>query len=100
MQTNTVHGLPVQSRVAAAYSTVPAARAMILAHMAMNRMGQMQQGSRHGVMAKAGRQGMTRQNKAVVAKQPVVKLTGTGLAVKQPADDPTGTGLAAKTAGR
>ena len=41
-----------------------------------------------------------RQNKAVVAKRPVVKLTGTGLAVKQPADNPTSSGLAAKTAGR
>ena len=33
---NTVHGLPVQSRVAAAYRAVPTARAMILAHMVMN----------------------------------------------------------------
>ena len=47
-------------------------------------------------MAEAGRQGMARQSKAVVANGPVVTLTGTGLAVKQPADDPTGTGLAVK----
>ena len=65
-----------------------------------NEWGQMQEGSRHGAKAKAGRQGMARQNKAVVAERPVVKLTGTGLAAKQLAEDPTGTGLAAKTAGR
>ena len=51
---HTVHGPPVQSRVAAAYRAVPAACAMILAHMVMNR------GSRHGVMAKASRHGMAR----------------------------------------
>ena len=33
----TVHGLPVQSRVAAAIRAVPAICAMILAHMVMNR---------------------------------------------------------------
>ena len=56
-QANTsVHGLPVQSRDAAAYRAVPAARAMILAHMVMNG-GKCKKGSRHGVMAKAGRQG-------------------------------------------
>ena len=33
---HTVHGLPMQSRDAAAYRAVPAARAMILAHMVMN----------------------------------------------------------------
>ena len=63
-----VHGLPVQSRDAAAYRAVPAARAMILAHMAMNG-GKCNKGSRHGVMAKAGRQGLARQDKAVVAKR-------------------------------
>ena len=36
----------------------------------------------------------------LAVKQPADDLTGTGLAAKQPADDPTGTGLAAKTAGR
>ena len=33
---NTVHGLPMQSRGAAAYRAVPAERAMILAHMMMD----------------------------------------------------------------
>ena len=33
---NTVHGLPVQSHGAAAFRAVPAALAMILAHMVMN----------------------------------------------------------------
>ena len=47
----------------------------------------MQEGSRHGAKAKAGRQGMARQKKAVVSKRPVVKLTGTGLVAKQPADE-------------
>ena len=32
----TVHGPPVQSRVAAAYRAVPAERAIILAHMVMD----------------------------------------------------------------
>ena len=50
----------MQSRDAAAYRAVPAERATILAHMVMNRMGQMQQGSRHGAKAKAIRQGKTR----------------------------------------
>ena len=59
MQTNTVHGPPVQSRVAAAYRAVPAARAMILAQMVMDG-GKSNRGSRHGVMAKVGRQGKTR----------------------------------------
>ena len=36
MDANTVHGLPIQSRDAAAYRAVPAARAVILAHMVMN----------------------------------------------------------------
>ena len=81
MQTNTVHGLPVQSRVAAAYRAVPAAHAMILAHMVMNG-GKCNKGSRHGVKAKAGRQGMARQGKAVVENGPVAKLTGTGLVAK------------------
>ena len=68
-----VHGPPMQSRDAAAYRAVPAARAMILAHMAMNG-GKCKKGSRHGAKAKAGRQGLarqdkTRQNKAVVAKR-------------------------------
>ena len=34
---HTVHGPPVQSRDAVAYRAVPAACAMILAHMVMNR---------------------------------------------------------------
>ena len=70
MQANkTVHGPPVQSRGAAANRAVPAAHAMILAHMVMNG-GQLQgRASRHGVKAKAGRQGMARQDKAVVAKR-------------------------------
>ena len=63
-----MHGPPVQSRDAAAYRAVPSARAMILAHMAMNG-GKCNRGSRHVVMAKAGRQGMARQDKAVVAKR-------------------------------
>ena len=59
----------MQSRVAAAYTAVPAACAMILVHMAMNKWGKGNRGSRHGVMAKASRQGMGRQNKAVVEKR-------------------------------
>ena len=55
----TVHGPPVQSRVAAAYRAVPAARAMILPHMVMNRR-KGNRGSRHGAKAKASRQGMAR----------------------------------------
>ena len=35
-----VHGPPMQSRDAAAYRAVPAACAMILAHMVMNRGGE------------------------------------------------------------
>ena len=91
-----MHGLPVQSRDAAAYRAVPAARAMILAHMVMNGGKCKTRASRHGVKAKAGRQGMARQDKAVVAKRPVVKLTGTGLAAKRPVVKLTGTGLAVK----
>ena len=58
----TVHRPPVQSCVAAANSAVLAACMMILAHMVMNRGGNAKQNgcSRHGVMAKAGRQGKTR----------------------------------------
>ena len=72
----TVHGLPVQSRDAAAYRAVPAARAMMLAHMAMN-----------GGKCNEGLAGMgSRQRQADNAWQektrPVVKLTGTGLAAK------------------
>ena len=82
-----MHGLPVQSLDAAAYRAVPAARAMILAHMVMNGGKCKTKGSRHGVKAKGGRQGMAEQDKAAVANGPVVKLTGTGLVVKQPADE-------------
>ena len=39
--------------------------------------------SRHGVKAKAGRQGMARQDKAVVAKQAGGEADGTGLVAKQ-----------------
>ena len=40
----------------------------------------MQEGSRHGAKAKAGRQGMARQNKAVVANtQQADEVAGTGL---------------------
>ena len=41
---NTVHGLPVQSRDAAAYRAVPAEHAMILAHMVMNGWGKCKKG--------------------------------------------------------
>ena len=34
---------------------------MILAHMVMNDTGKCKKGSRHGVMAEAGKQGMARQ---------------------------------------
>ena len=105
----------MQSRDAAAYRAVPAESTMILVHMVMNGGKCKTKCNRHWVMAKAGRQGMARQNKAVVAKRAggeadrhrpwskhsrQMKLAGTGLAVKQPTDDPTGTGLAVKTAGR
>ena len=58
-----VHGLPVQSRVAAAIRAVPAICVMILAHMVMNKggggckteRGKMDEGSRHWAKAKAGR---------------------------------------------
>ena len=69
--------------------------------------------SRHGVKAKAGRQGMARQDKAVVAKQAgaeadrhrpcsktgwQVKLAGTGLVAKTGRQlKLAGTGLVAKT---
>ena len=60
----------MQSRGVAAYRAVPAARAMILVHMVMDRNGaNATRASRHGVKAKASRQGMARQDKAVVAKQ-------------------------------
>ena len=50
-QKKTVHGPPVQSRVAAAIIAVPAICARILAHMVMN-------GGGAWAKAKAGRQGM------------------------------------------
>ena len=59
----------MQSGDAAAYRAVPAARAMILAHMVMYGWANATRASRHGVKVKAGRQGMARQDKAVVAKQ-------------------------------
>ena len=60
----------MQSCDAAAYRAVPAERAMILAHMVMNGWGKCKnKDSMHGVKAKAGRQGMARQDKAVVAKR-------------------------------
>ena len=77
----------MQSRVAAAYRAFPAARATILAHMAMNRGAN----ARTRAAGMGSWQGKTR---------PLVKLTGTGLVVKQPADEMAGTGLVAKTAGR
>ena len=66
-----MHGPPVQSRDAAAYRAVPAERAMILAHMVMNGnganvTGAAGMGSRQ---RQAGRQGMARQDKAIVAKR-------------------------------
>ena len=73
-KSQSVHGPPMQSRVAAANRAVLAACAMILAHMAMNKGRgnaeqnggrKMDEGSRHG-MAKVGRQGMA--NKAVAGK--------------------------------
>ena len=66
----------MQARVAAANRAVLAACAMILAHMVMNRGGgdaQQNRGSRHGAMAKASRQGMAWQNKAVVANSRQMK---------------------------
>ena len=53
-------------------------------------------GSRHGAKAKAGRQGMARQDKAVVAKRAGGEADRHRPCSKQPADDPTGTGLAVK----
>ena len=86
---HTVHGPPVQSRVAAAYRAVPAARATILAHMVMN----------GGKCKRAAGMGSRQRqaDKAVVANGPVVTLTSTGLAVKQPADEVAGTGLVANS---
>ena len=61
----TVHGPPVQSRVAAAIRAVPAICASILAHMVMNgggecktEWGKMNRGQQAWIMAKVGRQGM------------------------------------------
>ena len=57
---------------AAAYRAVPAERAMILAHMVMNKWGKCKtKGSRHGAKAKGrqARHGKARQDKAVVAKR-------------------------------
>ena len=59
----------MQSRDAAAYRAVPAESTMILVHMVMNGGKCKTTCNRHWVMAKAGRQGMARQNKAVVAKR-------------------------------
>ena len=60
----TVHGPPVQSRVAAAYRAVPAACATILAHMVMNGANEQQ-----GQQAWGYGKGMAWQNKAVVTKR-------------------------------
>ena len=76
-----MHGPPVQSHDAAAYRAVPAERAMILAHMVMNggkcNEGLAGMGSRQRQADKAW-QGKTRPLQQI---GPVVKLTGTGLAV-------------------
>ena len=91
-----VHGPPVQARVAAAYRAVPAACTMILVHMVMNRgqkLGKCNKGSRHGVMAKVGRQGMAGKNKAVVAKRAGGEADRHRPCSKQPADEVAGTGL-------
>ena len=53
-KSQTVHGPPMQARVAAANRAVLAACAMILAHMAMNRGGEMQ--NRTGAKMTQGQQ--------------------------------------------
>ena len=85
----------MQSRGVAAYRAVPAARAMILAHMVMNGANATR-ASRHGVKAKAG---MAMPAQAVVVKTGwQVNLTGTGLVAKTGRQVKwTGTGLVAKT---
>ena len=75
--TKTVHGPPVQARVAAAYRAVPAARTMVLAHMVMNRGGNAKQnrGSRHGSCQRWA--GKAKQGRC--SKQPADEVAGTGL---------------------
>ena len=70
----TVHGPPVQSRVAAANRAVLAVCATILVHMVMNR------GGGEGCRTEQGQQAW-KGKKGRCSKQPADEVAGTGLAV-------------------